>query len=96
MKYTSSETETKEWCGHTMHKIEYSEEFKEKIKNEYEIELEGGWLESEENLSQDGDAWVSQDETTSLRIQTTAQWYEYQYRKAELQAKFDKENKKNA
>lgn len=98
MKYTLS-TETKEVNGHMLHKIEYSEEFKSHIEEEYDIELDGGWIEKEENLSQDGNAWVSgnarvsQGNTTSMKIQNTKQWYEYQYKKAELQEKFDKENK---
>ena len=116
MKYTLS-TETREQDGHTLHRIEYSEEFKQHIKAEYGIALSDGWIESEDNLSQDGNARVygdasvygnacvsgnacvygnasvSQGCTTSMHISTTAQWHEYQYRKAELQAKFDKENK---
>jgi hypothetical protein len=113
MKYRLTD-ETKEWNGHTLHKIEYTEEW---LKEQDLDELEGGWIESEKNLSQDGnarvygDAWVygearvygdalvygearvSQGRTTSMRISTTEQWYEYQYRKAELQKKWDKESK---
>jgi hypothetical protein len=55
MKYTLS-TETKEVNGHTLSKIEYSEEFKRQTKEKYGINLEGGWIESENNLSQNGDA----------------------------------------
>ena len=143
MKYRLTD-ETKEWCGHTLHKIEYTEEWLEEQDLD---ELEGGWIESEDNLSQEGNAkvygnaqvygnalvygnaWVygntrvhgdalvhgdaqvfgdarvygnalvygnarvSQGGTTSMRISTTEQWYEYQYRKAELQKKWDKESK---
>ena len=124
MKYRLTD-ETKEWCGHTLHKIEYTEEWLEEQDLD---ELEGGWIESEKNLSQEGnakvcedakvfgDAWVcgdaqvfgdarvygearvcgdarvSQGRTTSMRISTTEQWHEYQYRKAELQKKWDKES----
>ena len=142
-KYTLSETETKVWNGHTLHKVVYTKEWKR--KHAYE-DIEGGWIESEENLSQDGDArvfgnacvfgnarvyddayvygdacvyddaciydeaciygdacvygdasvcgdaCVSQGKTTSMRIWTTGQWHEYQYRKAELQAKWDKDD----
>ena len=113
MKYRLTD-ETKEWCGHTLHKIEYTEEWLEEQDLD---ELEGGWIESEDNLSQEGNAkvygnaqvygnalvygnaWVygnarvSQGGTTSMRISTTEQWNEYQYRKAELQKKWDKESK---
>ena len=61
MKYTLSSTETKKVNGYTLHKIEYSEEFKQQIKEKYGINLEGGWIESENNLSQDGDAMVYGD-----------------------------------
>ena len=173
MKYRLT-GETKEWGGHTLHKIEYTEEW---LKEQGLDELEGGWIESENNLSQEGgalvledarvygearvygdarvfgearvygdarvfgearvygdalvfgdawvygdawvcgdarvygdakvygdarvfgdawvygDAWVSQGRITSMNISTTEQWYEYQYRKAELQKKWDKESK---
>ena len=130
-KYTLSETETKVWNAHTLHKVMYTDEW----KCEHDCEdIEGGWIESEKNLSQDGDAcvyggarvygnaqvygdacvygdaqvygnaWVygnacvygnaqvSQGITTSMGIRTTGQWYEYQYRKAELQAKWDRDD----
>lgn len=44
-----------------LHKIAYTEEFKKHILDKYDIALEGGWLESEENLSQDGDCFVKDD-----------------------------------
>jgi len=40
-----------------------------------------------------GDAKVSQGVTTSMRIRTTEEWYEYQHMKAELQKKWDKEHR---
>ena len=107
-KYTLSETETKEWCGHTLHKVIYTDEWLKEQRLDKES-TDGGWIESENNLSQDGgavvygdaqvygdarvygDAWVSQNSTTSINIRTTEQWFEYQYRKAELQKKFDAE-----
>ena len=124
MKYRLTD-ETTEWRGHTLHKIEYTEEW---LEEQGLDELEGGWIESEKNLSQEGNAHVygnvnvsgnanvfgdacvygdanvfgnahvygnahvSQGTTTSMRISTTEQWHEYQYRKAELQKKWDRES----
>jgi uncharacterized Fe-S cluster protein YjdI len=161
MKYRLTD-ETKEWSGHKLRKIEYTEEW---LAEHGLDELEGGWIESEKNLAQEGDAHVygnayvygnacvsgnacvygdahvygnadvygnayvygdacvsgdacvygdahvygdanvygnayvygdacvSQGIITSMRISTTEQWHEYQYRKAELQKKWDKESK---
>ena len=94
-KYTLSEAE-KEWLGHTLHKVIYTDEWLKarEIKRE---DADGGWIEHEHNLSQDddarvyGDARVSQGITTSMHIKTTEQWYEYQHKKAELQKKWDAE-----
>ena len=113
-KYTLSEAETKKWCGHTLHKVIYTDEWlkEQEFDKKY---IAGGWIESEDNLSQDGgavvygnawaygdaqvygdarvcgDARVAQNSTTSMNIRTSEQWIEYQYRKAELQKKFDAE-----
>ena len=46
--------ETKEWCGHTLHRIEALKDF-----GDVKAGDKGGWIEQEENLNQDGDAWVS-------------------------------------
>ena len=45
--------ETKEWCGITLHRIEYLKDFADVEEGE-----KGGWIEKEENLSQDDDARV--------------------------------------
>lgn len=47
MKYTLSKTETKVVEGHILHKIEYSAEFKKHLREEFCVDLRGGWLESE-------------------------------------------------
>ena len=51
-KYRLTE-ETKEWCGHTLHRIEALKDF-----GDVKAGGKGGWIEQEENLNQDGDAWV--------------------------------------
>ena len=50
-KYKLTE-ETKEWCGHTLHRIEALKDF-----NDVKTGDKGGWIEKE-NLSQEGNAWV--------------------------------------
>ena len=45
--------ETKWWCGHTLHRIEALKDFGSVKKGD-----KGGWIESENNLSHDGDCWV--------------------------------------
>lgn len=50
-KYRLTE-ETKEWCGHTLHRIEALKDF-----NDVKTGDKGGWIEKE-NLSQEGNAWV--------------------------------------
>ena len=45
--------ETKEWCGHTLHRIRAIVDIAYAKAGEV-----GGWIESESNLSEDGDAWV--------------------------------------
>lgn len=55
MKYKLTE-ETKEWCGRTLHRIEAVVSFGNVTAGE-----EGGWIEKEENLSQEGLCWVYND-----------------------------------
>ena len=52
-KYKLTE-ETKEWCGRTLHRIEALKDF-----GDVKAGDKGGWIEKEENLSHQGDAWVS-------------------------------------
>ena len=58
-KYTLDKTQTWQRGSHTLYKIRYTEEFKAHIKETFNINLEGGWLESEDNLSQEGDCYVA-------------------------------------
>ena len=51
-KYKLTE-ETKEWCGRTLHRIEALKDF-----GDVKAGDKGGWIEKEENLSHQGDAWV--------------------------------------
>ena len=50
--------ETKEWCGCTLHRIRALKDFGAVKFGEL-----GGWVESEHNLSQDGDCWIYDDAT---------------------------------
>ena len=50
--------ETKEWCGHTLHRIRAIKDFGAVKAGEL-----GGWVESEYNLSQDGNCWIYDDAT---------------------------------
>ena len=43
----------KEWCGITLFQIKAEMSFGDFDKGDL-----GGWVEKEENLSQEGDAWV--------------------------------------
>lgn len=52
-KYILTE-ETKEVGGHILHKIQAVRDFGDVQKGNL-----GGWVESEENLSHDGDCWIS-------------------------------------
>ena len=52
MKYRLTD-ETKEWCGRTLHRIEALKSFGDMSAGE-----KGGWIEKEENLSQEGSCWV--------------------------------------
>lgn len=54
-KYRLTE-ETRETFGHTLHRIEALRDFGNVKKGE-----KGGWIESEENLSHEGSAWVYND-----------------------------------
>lgn len=54
-KYRLTE-ETKEWCGHILHRIEALKDF-----GNVKVGYKGGWIEKEENLEQDGNAWVYGD-----------------------------------
>ena len=58
-KYTLDKTQTWQRGSHTLYKIQYSEEFKRHIKETQGVDIEGGWLESEDNLSQEGDCYVA-------------------------------------
>lgn len=48
--------ETKEWRGHTLRRIRALKDFGSVKAGEL-----GGWIESERNLSQDGDCWIYDD-----------------------------------
>lgn len=53
MKYRLTD-EKKEWCGHILHQIEAVKDFEDVKAGD-----KGGWIENEENLSQEDDCWVS-------------------------------------
>ena len=55
MKYKLT-TNTKEWLGATLYQIEYLKSFAGIKKGDL-----GGWIESEDNLSQDGNARVTEN-----------------------------------
>ena len=61
--------ETTEWCGHTLHRIEALRDFAGVKKGD-----KGGWVEKEENLSHDGDCWVTDNAYVSgtARVSGTA------------------------
>ena len=48
--------EVKSWLGHTLHQIRATVSFGTVNKGDL-----GGWIEKEDNLAQDGDAWVYGD-----------------------------------
>lgn len=50
--------ETKERCGYTLHRIRALKDFGAVKAGEL-----GGWVESEHNLSQEGDCWIHDDAT---------------------------------
>ena len=53
--------ETKIWFGHTLHRIRAIKKIKLDMFTTVKPGDLGGWLEKESNLSQDGNAWVSDD-----------------------------------
>ena len=55
MKYKLTD-ETREWFGHILHRIEAVTDF-----GDVKAGDKGGWIEKEDNLSQDGDCWVYDD-----------------------------------
>lgn len=55
MKYKLTD-ETKELGGVTLHRIQALKDFKDVKAGDL-----GGWVEKEENLSQEGDCWVFDD-----------------------------------
>ena len=55
MKYRLTD-ETKEWFGRTLHRIKALKSFGDISAGE-----KGGWIEKEENLSQEGSCWVYGD-----------------------------------
>jgi len=65
MKYKLTKT-TKEWLGRTLFQIEAVSNFGDIKKGDL-----GGFIEKEENLSQDGNAWVYDD----ARVYGNAQIY---------------------
>ena len=56
MKYSLIETDTREWLGRTLVRIQAERAFGSVRKGEL-----GGYIEAEENLEQYGDAWVFGD-----------------------------------
>ena len=56
MKKYKLTKETKEYCGYTLYRTEALMDFRDVKKGD-----KGGFIEKEENLSQEGDAWVSGD-----------------------------------
>ena len=60
MKKFKLTKETKEYFGTTLYRIEALMDFSDVSKGD-----KGGWIEKEENLSQDGNAWVSGDALVS-------------------------------
>lgn len=60
--------ETMEWEGHTLHRIRALKDFDDIKKGTL-----GGWIESEQNLSQEGNCWVFED--TSVRAEDNSAVY---------------------
>lgn len=58
-KYVLTE-EKREWCGRTLHRIRALRDFQNVKVGEL-----GGWVETEKNLTQMGDAWVYDDARVS-------------------------------
>lgn len=57
--------ETKEWCGHTLHRIRAIVDIAYTKAGEV-----GGWIESESNLSENGDAEVCGDARSNNQATT--------------------------
>ena len=55
-KYTILENETKNFFGHTLYRIQAIKDFANVKAGD-----KGGWIESEKNLSQEGNCWVYGD-----------------------------------
>ena len=55
-KYELTDEETREFGGHILHRIVALRNFKGVKKGD-----KGGWIESENNLSHDGNCWVYDD-----------------------------------
>lgn len=53
MKKYSLTKNTKQWCGITLFQIKAERDFGNVLKGDL-----GGWIEKEDNLSQEGNAWV--------------------------------------
>ena len=61
--------ETKEFLGKTLHRIRALVDIGKDVK----AGNLGGWIESEDNLSQEGDAWVTGQATVTGRATVTGQ-----------------------
>ena len=60
-KYTLDKTRMWRRGNHILYQIRYSDGFKRYIKKTQNVDIEGGWLESEDNLSQEGECYVTGD-----------------------------------
>ena len=60
-KYRLDKTRMWKRGNHILYKIRYNEGFRNYIKESQGVDIDGGWLESEDNLSQDGECYVSND-----------------------------------
>ena len=60
-KYTLDKTRMWRRGSHILYQIRYSDGFKRYIKKTQGVDIEGGWLESEDNLSQEGECYVTGD-----------------------------------
>lgn len=69
MKKYELTNETKIWCGKTLYRIKALKSFGNILKGEL-----GGFIEKEDNLSQDGDAWVSGNARVSGKIKLNFGW----------------------
>lgn len=62
--------ETLEHNGHTLHRIKALKDFGDVKKGDL-----GGWIESEDNLSQEGDCWIYNDAKVYGKVFGNAQVY---------------------